>query len=256
MIDQCFVLMRRDQELPIREGPLRFALLMSDGSTSNSWRVWVEKEGDAYICCRDNMKEVKVSLHRSGQQRIAYRTESGIVTNVGNRVWMKWEEPPHCGPVLPSFKLVLPPWGVRLNANERSRSRESILKRNSDQVLIEGDDELTVFVDFILRDEEFLLNESRHTTGTLAVIPAPTDERPRRQLFVVIRKAHNAHFLDIAGQALEEISSARVERLALLKQDGNTPVACFCGFGDQEHSHAYIVVAPVTVQTAEPDSFN
>ena len=37
--DQWYVHVRDGRELPLRESPLRFAVVMGDGSTSNGWRV-------------------------------------------------------------------------------------------------------------------------------------------------------------------------------------------------------------------------
>ena len=49
-------------ELPLRATPLQFAVTKKDGFVSNSWGVRVEKKGDAYVYCRDAMKDQKVSL--------------------------------------------------------------------------------------------------------------------------------------------------------------------------------------------------
>ena len=96
---------------------------MSGGSTSNAWRVWTDTR-DAYICCRDNMGEIKISLHGSGKQHIAFRSETGIEMTPGSRFWNQWHEPPQQDPAIPSFKLVFPPWGVRLT-EEREEKDEA-----------------------------------------------------------------------------------------------------------------------------------
>ena len=224
---------------------------MADRTTSNSWRVWVEKEGDAYICCRDNMKEIKVSLHKSGHQRIAYREESGKITASGSRVWLQWKEPPAWGPVLPSFKLVLPPWGVRLDLSDRTRSSRVKRLWEDNQLLIRSDERHAVIVDFIVRDGAFLPDDVGHAVRTLAIIPAPTNNRPNRHLSVVLREADDGHFHRLAQRALDNMSGQLNEESALLIQEAETPVACISGYGDKEHSHAYLVVAPVCVQPSE-----
>ena len=114
--------LRPGRELPLREGPLRFAVVMKDGSTSNGWRAWVEKEGDAYICCRDSMNDLKVSLHKSGRQHIAHTRQSGKETGSEDRYWNTWWEPPVKGKIIPSFKLMFPPWGVRLREQDRNKT--------------------------------------------------------------------------------------------------------------------------------------
>ena len=64
--------------LPLRNSPMRFAVMRKDGLSSNAWRVWVDPAGDAYVLCRDHMKEMKASLHQSGKQHIAFTSETGI----------------------------------------------------------------------------------------------------------------------------------------------------------------------------------
>ena len=245
--DQWYVHVRGARELPLRESPLRFGVVMGDGSTSNGWRVWVENEGDVYICCRDNMSDLKVSLHRSGQQHIAHTSQSGQKTGPGTRFLNQWPEPSQDGPVLPSFKLLFPSWGVRLDEADRSKTRTIRRKWADNQVLIEHDGRLMVAVDFILRDEDFLLNGREHPIGTLAVLPAPVAGRSNRRLFVVVSKGPDERFREIARKAFSRISAAVAEQVAHLRQDGEVPVACMTGYGDERASHGYMIVVPVHV---------
>jgi hypothetical protein len=53
--------------LPIKDKPARITVGDPNGLTSNSWRVRVEQKSELYIACRDNFKEIKVSLHASGR---------------------------------------------------------------------------------------------------------------------------------------------------------------------------------------------
>jgi hypothetical protein len=86
---------------------LRFAVGNPDGLSSNSWRVWARPDGDVYISCRDNYKELKVSLHRSGRWRVgltdiaagrlADRTVGG-----SNRAWDVWDRP---DPMVPGITM-------------------------------------------------------------------------------------------------------------------------------------------------------
>ena len=70
--DEMTLLKRNGLELPLRTYPIRFAVKRRGGFTSNSWGVRVERKGDAYIYCRDSMKDQKVSLHASGKQHISF----------------------------------------------------------------------------------------------------------------------------------------------------------------------------------------
>ena len=50
------------KELPIRESPVNFAAFAGDGTiTSNAWGVRVMKTGDAYIYCRDNRYQDRIT---------------------------------------------------------------------------------------------------------------------------------------------------------------------------------------------------
>ena len=240
-----YVWVRHGNELPIQESPLRFAVMMNDGSSSNSWRVWVEKEGDAYICCRDNMGEIKVSLHKSGQQHIAITSRSRPEVVSDNRYWNRWREPSHKGPVIPSFKLVFPPWGVRLDEEDRNKTEKLKRKWDDNQVLIEGDERHMVTVDFILRDRGFLLNGNGYPIETLAVLPAPVVGRPNRCLYAVTTKGSDERFKSIVQTALGKIPHGLAEKVARLRQEGETPVACLSGYGDELASYAYMIVVPV-----------
>ena len=222
-------------------------MVMNDGSTSNSWRVWVEKEGDAYICCRDSMSEVKVSLHKSGRQHIACTKQPRMELGPGERYLNTWREPPHQGPVVPSFKLMFPSWGVRLNGGDRNKTDRMRRKWRDNRVLIEHHDGLMIAVDFIIRDDDFGIDGSGYPMEKLAVIPAPVDGRPGRRLFVIVRKGTDEHFRGIVQRALDSLRNTDAERIAVLRQTGEVPVAWLTGYGDEAASHAYMILAPVTV---------
>ena len=233
-------------QLPLRENPLRFAMVANDGSTSNSWRTWVEKEGDAYICCRDSMSDIKISLHKSGRQHITCTDQSRTKIGLGQRYWNTWREPPHQGPVFPSFKLIFPSWGVRLDKGDRTKSKRLEHKWDDNQVLIEQDDQLLVTVDFIVRDEDFLLDGSSYPIGELAVLPAPLSGRPNRRLFIVVGKHPDEHFRGIVQRAFARLPNTDVKKIQVLRQAGEVPVAWISGYGDEAASHAYMIVVPVT----------
>ena len=83
---------RRELTLPLRTGSICFAVVTKSGLTSHSWKVFTRK-GDAYVVCRETMKEVKVSLHQSGRQHIAFIKGSGHEMTPGSRFWNRsWEQ--------------------------------------------------------------------------------------------------------------------------------------------------------------------
>jgi len=114
-----------DLGLPLRGGPVRFAVGPPDGLTSNAWRIWTTKYGDAYIACRDNFREVKVSLHASGRWRMGF-TEEALVANPSllqggeNRAWDVWDEPPPVAPgIVTAFRLVFLPSELAVSPEQR-----------------------------------------------------------------------------------------------------------------------------------------
>ena len=100
--------------LPMLKGPVRFAVGPPNGLTSNAWRMWTSKHGDIYIACRDNFKEVKISLHTSGRWRMGFTAEAisknpQLLPPDTNRAWDVWDEPPASLPdSVVAFKLIFP----------------------------------------------------------------------------------------------------------------------------------------------------
>jgi hypothetical protein len=101
--------------LPLKNQPVRFAVGDPNALTSNSWRVWAEKERELYIACRDNFREAKVSLHASGRWRMGFTTHA-IAKNPHllpaldeNRAWEVWDKPPAVLPqTITAFHLYFP----------------------------------------------------------------------------------------------------------------------------------------------------
>lgn len=80
--------------LPLTEQPLRFAIGTPLGPSTNSWRVWVHGN-DTYVACRDNFREIKVSLHASGVWRVGFtrdfvKLRPDMLPDGKDRVWKKW----------------------------------------------------------------------------------------------------------------------------------------------------------------------
>ena len=141
----------RDLELPIERSPVNFAVLMRDGTVSNTWGVKVEDTGDAYIYCRDNLKGQKISLHRSGKQHIAFdRSITDLPDFVGDRYMSKWDEPKFEGRAIASVCLVFPVWGVRLGVEEVRRFNA---KWRKNELFIIGHREDMTVVSFFVVDE-------------------------------------------------------------------------------------------------------
>jgi hypothetical protein len=111
--------------LPIRRGPVRFAVGPPNGLTSNSWSLSANKKGDVYIACRDNFKEAKVSLHASGRWRMGF-TEEAMARNPNlvplgrDRAWQVWDKPPAKLPnVTIAFRLLFPTSELAVRPEQR-----------------------------------------------------------------------------------------------------------------------------------------
>lgn len=112
--------------LPFRRGPVRFAVGRPDGLTSNSWKIWTNPKGDIYIVCRDNLRDVRVSLHTSGRWRMGFTTKAlaktpNLVWPGQDRAWEVWDKPP---PTLPdttvAFRLLFPASELAVRREQRA----------------------------------------------------------------------------------------------------------------------------------------
>ncbi|MDE2640024.1 MAG: hypothetical protein OXI03_05510 [Chloroflexota bacterium] len=234
-----YVNVRQGLRLPLRESPIKFAVNMPDGSTSNAWRVWTQG-GDAYICCRDNMKEIKVSLHASGKQHIAFHKDAGVEMTPGSRFWNQWHEPPQQNPVVPSFKLLFPPWGVRLTDHDRNKTTAIRRRWDDNQILLEGDEELLVAISFLILDDSTSLQfPLDHPHALIGALPL-TDQK---SLFVVAGKGSEGDLKSTIERGIARVTQDLAKMLLEIQDKGGSPVACLTG--DHPDGFAYMVVVPV-----------
>ena len=145
--------------LPLRTSPIRFAVQMTNGLTSNAWGVRVERKGDAYIYCRDAMRGQKVSLHASGKQHIAFDDADAVKNhlNLPDRFLNQWREPHHGEQAVATFRLLFPPWGVAITAQQREVHRK---RWNKNQILLEGNHESMIVVSFVILDSGVALKKA------------------------------------------------------------------------------------------------
>ena len=223
--------------LPLTKSPITFAVLWKNGQTSNTWGVRVEKEGDVYIYCRDNMKEVKISLHKSGKQHIAYTKGSGSEMTPGNRFWNQWREPQHGNQAIPSFRLYFPNWGTRLGEEERNKATS---KWNKNQILIEADDELLTAVSFVILDKGTTLTKKEDGLSSypIGVLPLHSGKK----LCVIAGFEPDGNLKQNILPAVENMNN---KNLPLEKYAGKTLYAY--ASGDNQDGYAYMVTFPVEV---------
>lgn len=236
-------------ELPLRESPIRFAVMMTNGQTSNAWGVCVENTGDAYIYCRDSMKQLKVSLHRSGKQHIAFTKGSGLEMAPGSRFWNRWHEPPHGSHAIPTFKLMFPNWGTRLG--EEDRTEETW---NKNQILIGADDKLLTTVSFVILDKRVTPRiEDELPSFLIGALPFG----PKKKLLIIARGEPEGNLREKVEEAIKEAEGAirgtneeaakraNIGKLPPEKVVGETLHMCMTG--DHPYGFAFLVTFFVKV---------
>ena len=166
------------EDLPLRQGPLKFALMNSDRLSSESWVIKVTNQGDVYIICREEDLDIKVSLHQSGEQKIAYRA-----TWRGDRIdyvrW--WKEHPHYrdNRARPSFTLIFPDFGLSLDEAWRRDYPNTWSARH---LLVQAPHQpLATLVAFVIVDADVDMTEH---VGYALLAEIPT--RPGKKLCVIV----------------------------------------------------------------------
>ena len=182
---------------------MRFAVVGKDNLTSNSWKVWTDKKGDAYISCRDHMKERKISLHQSGQQHIAFTTESALQTSRGNRLLQITKEPDtYDGPkVKPSAGLFFPSWGLHLTPQMRGGDPKTW---NSKVSFIKAAEEpLATVISFAIINTGIDLQTALDDEPLISPV-ASLDVRPGKKLWLVRRSELDYEMRQLATQAVND----------------------------------------------------
>jgi hypothetical protein len=201
-----------DFDLPLREGPIRFAVGSPDGMSSNSWRLWATRQGDVYLACRDNFQNMKVSLHVSGRWRMAFteeavRKDPTLVSGGADRAWEVWDEPPErpFGAVA-AFRLMFLTDELAVNPDQRTA------KAWRDTVFVEAaparSGKLTTLTLFITEGDSDLRHESE-PSFRLASLKLIGD-----------RYAQLVAHADQEGTVPSSIAAARVDALARADRGG------------------------------------
>lgn len=217
-------LLKRDGvELPLRAGPIRFAVLRKGGITSNSWGVRVERTGDAYIYSRDGMNDQKVSLHASGKQHISLNTSGRTVKSLASGRFMnQWREPQHTTKAVPTLRLLFPYWGLGSTEPQRGSASRAWEKNN---VLIPGHDEMVTVVSFVIVDDGQRL---RKEDGSPPSVPFGVLRLgPRRKsLYVIASYEPELDLKEKATEALRTIASTTDLKLL----EGEDLTVCLTGY--------------------------
>ena len=141
------------------------------------------------------MKDIKVSLHESGRQHIAFVQGSGHEMTPGSRFWNRWWEPSSTQrPPVPSVKLLFPSWATTVALKNTSRPR---WKDNN--ILIEGDNELVTSVCLFVMDNGHTLHQTGLPSSTLGVLPI----RNGKELHVIACREQPRNLKQVAETGIQ-----------------------------------------------------
>ena len=180
-------------ELPLSKVPINFAVLKSDGLSSNRWGVSTNKNGDAYVYCRDVPDAGKVSLHASGRQHISITKKMAERTGTDNRFGPVWKEPEFARVAISTFSLIFPPWDVGMRYEPKELTK--------DELLIVGHREKLVAVNFLIVDSTKRMN-GRRPNFILGQVPL----RPGKTLYIIAWKEPQNDWMKRIRSDLPEIS--------------------------------------------------
>ena len=195
-----------DIELPIRENPLRFGVMRKDGRSSNSWRVWGDSNNNFYIRARDHMRELKISLHESGAQQIAFTPESGHTTANSSRFISQWRQPNYedGSKLVPSFYLLFPSWALGLTREMRDAN---IAVWTINQFFVEAaESPFATIVSFTVTNAD--LTVQFNTAGGTPSFPlAVLSPESGKKLWVVAQHVPEGNMRDLAEQGLRQANA-------------------------------------------------
>ena len=191
-----------NRALPIRHGPIRLAVVGTAKEKSNSWKIWMENDGEICFAIREPNPGFKVSLHKSGKQHIKMASE----------YWGQWHEPDiYAGPmVATSAKLVFPTWGMRED-DKLSAEEWEAWKGNEMEIDAPVEGKLLA-VSVVVRAEGQTLKQEGGGSETLALWRRPdgkeahliVSEEAERNFKEIVQKAlTNEDFLQAMREAAE-----------------------------------------------------
>lgn len=194
-------------QVPVREQEFRFAVGEPSGASTNSWKAWVDRKGDIYIACRDNFREIKVSLHASGRWRLglteeAVRKRPEILPAGVDRAWDKWAPPAdHQERVVIAFQLVFPQAALYLRPEDRKNWKPLLFVEPH-----EGSDVMTVVSTCVSPSADLVTGNPPF--GVLGVMKL--DGTRTVQVAAHVQRA--TEFLGLLADTLDRLRRAHAER--------------------------------------------
>ena len=234
----------QDITLPLREAPVRFAVMRRNGLSSNSWKVHVGGDGSAYVFCRYHMKDeeqLKVSLHSHGLQKI---TLEGSSLPSGTLDWGRWREPPfYSGPeVVPTFQLLFPHWSLGLTQEQRD---ENATCWDDNQLFIEAaESPQATIISLVVTDADLSMtfNGGGETPSfPLGLLPV----RPGKKLWIVAHNALEEPIAQLTNRLLYHIDTSKGRQLH--DQYGGQTLG-ISATGDSKGGGKFLIVLPIEVK--------
>ena len=235
--------------LPKTTNPINFSAERQNGLSSNAWGVKVGKRGDIYIYCRDHMRELKISLHESGMQFVAFKDESGLKMTGNSRIWNRWQEPEHHddSSLTPTFKLLLPSWGLALSQETRAANRRIWSKNH---ITIDAKEApIATTVSFIIKDSEVDLTPgSANFWGFLPI--GTLEARPGKKLWVCVEYRGEGTMREFVKEVIADVNR-NPKMIEELKNPPRGETFSFCADGFDSEGVAYMLPFPARVEQDE-----
>lgn len=217
---------KKDFVFPLVRTPINFSVLRSDGLFSNRWGVSTNKNGDAYVYCRDVRDAEKISLHASGRQHISIESETATRVGAHGRFGPVWTEPEFEREAIATFSLLFPPWGVGVSPQSTRVTK--------DELLIVGHREKNVVVSF------FIVDSAKKMQGQLPhFVLGQLQLRPGRTLHVIAWKEPQNDLMNRIRAVFPQASLMFSE----LKLGESDYTLCVQGF--RAPNSAFMVTVPV-----------
>ena len=223
----------------------KFSVIDPYGLSANSWGVQADRHGEVYVYCRDHMKEIKASFHKSGQQHVAYKDGSPQADQTESRFIHQWLVPAHHGDVefVPTFNLIFPHWGLGLTEDMRQALPKVWGKPH---VFIKAAEAPRVtVVSFVIKSRGIDLTPDPHET-TSAVPVAHLDVGSDRTLWVHVQHRGEGNLRGGAIKAVAEANSWPDTTVALETYPvGHVFGLCVSGFDNEKVPYMMPFPAPL-----------
>jgi len=159
------------------KSPVRFAVGTPSGLSTNSWKIWVHRE-DTYVACRDNFREIKISLHASGRWRIGFtqnfiKVRPETFAEGKDRVWKKWKPSLDAAhPYVIGFQLLAPQPSLYLQPKDRRGWPKSVIFVEPPTEL----EQMTVISVTVVLGRQPLVGKLESIGGIIAMLPLGSDK--------------------------------------------------------------------------------